>query len=170
MERTSSAETICGAGSGRRWTSLFGILVTLAVSYSPVAFLSGCRSATLDPGESRFSAIGGDLVAVEEASLQDTRTAAMKALERLGLRPQCLERDAMTAVIVGEITVGVIPQNREIRVRLERMDDTRTRIAMRILFTREPKKLELVMREIRRELGIEPESKPKPKPKKESAT
>ena len=124
---------------------------TLAACACVLMVAGGC-SSTLAPGESDFSVVAGDLVAVEEASLTKTRQATMAAMQHLGLRPHDRESDAMSALIVGEILVGVIPQSREIRVRLERVSESRTRITMRILFTRSRERLEFVLAEIRRQL------------------
>jgi hypothetical protein len=94
-------------------------------------------------------------VAVEDASLADTFQATMVAMQRLGLGPHDRDRDAMSALIVGTVAVGATHQRRDIRVRLERISESRTRISMRILFTRSREKLELVLEEIRKQLSQE---------------
>ena len=137
-----------------------------------VALDLGCAS-TPESGSSDFSWVEGSLVAVEQADLGRVHTAAVNALRDLGFRPHERDRDALSSLIVGEVAVGAISQQRELRVRLERMADEKTKISMRILFTRSPEKLELILDRIREELADKakpntPEAD-EPKPEKANA-
>lgn len=124
-------------------TGIFGLVIVFLI-------LPGCSS--LKPGEMSYSVAAGDLVAVEAAEFGRVRMATMEAMRELGLHPMERQGDALSALICGEVMVGVIPQEREIRVRLSQLTESTTEIRMRILFTRNREKLEWVLQKIRKNL------------------
>jgi hypothetical protein len=117
-----------------------------------VVAAAGCATASLQPGETSYSMANGILTAVEAAGIRQVRSAAVKAMKELGLRPHERDSDAFSALVVGSVTVGVVPQQRDLRVRMERLTESTTELRLRILFTRDKVKLEQVLETIRKHL------------------
>jgi hypothetical protein len=115
----------------------------------------GCATSPPKPGTVEYSMINGMLTAVEAGALKDVRSATVAAMQELGLRPHERESDAFSAWIVGSITVGSLPQRKDLYVRLSRLTESTTKITLRILFTRDRQKLEIVLEGIRKRLKRE---------------
>ena len=118
--------------------------------------LAGLGLFFLVPGISSCSTIAGRVTAVEEASYDRVFAATMKAMKELQLRPMVYERDAFRTLIVGETVFGAVGQTHEVRVHLTRVDDSNTKLEMKILGRRDNQRLKAILDEIRKELGTKP--------------
>jgi hypothetical protein len=95
----------------------------------------------------------GTLEVVETASYDETMKATMSAMEEMSLRPHINDRDGFQTFIVGASDFGVLSQTHEVRVWVTRIDESSTRIEMRIFGRRDEDKLIVIKNEIEKRLG-----------------
>jgi hypothetical protein len=131
-------------------THRFGTLLATAV-LAHLTHLTGCSSPVQGGGS--YSSLKGTLEVVEAASYDETMKATMSAMEDMSLRPHINDRDGFRTFIVGASDFGVLSQTHEVRVWVTRIDDSSTRIEMRIFGRRDEDKLTVIKNEIEKRLG-----------------
>ena len=117
-----------------------------------VACMSGCVG-TPEVGKSTYYPGRGTLVATVAAPLGRAMGAANTSMEKLFLRPMIVDRDGFSARIDGSANFGAVDQSHEIRVHLNSVDASKTRIEFHILGRRDEGKLRQLLAEIEKELG-----------------
>ena len=102
-----------------------------------LAALIGCSSTAEAPVN--YSAARGVLVSTVRAPLHATWAATRAALDTLHLRPYDLQKDAFSALIVGDTADG-----KKVRVNLRTVTRSTTEITIRIVGAREREKVEQI--------------------------
>ena len=128
-------------------------MLSLCALGCTVAF-SGCAAFVDKPGESNYSWLGGTLTVVEGSAYGATVHATMAAMSQLQLSPTVYEQDGFRASIAGSSTFGRFNQSHEIRVWVDNLSDSATKIRMRISGRRDQARLRTIHEAIHNRLSV----------------